>query len=91
MKGGDAKAAHAFLDALSLFGLGYSWGGFESLITYETPQMAFRVAPPELGGPCCACTSGLEDPAELIADLEVRPRRLACGAGLAADLGHHAR
>ncbi len=31
----DGKAkAHAFLDALSLFGLGYSWGGFESLAVH---------------------------------------------------------
>ncbi|WP_426040953.1 cystathionine beta-lyase [Brevundimonas sp. TWP2-3-4b1] len=71
MKGGDAKAAHAFLDALSLFGLGYSWGGFESLITFETPQMAFRERPPTLEGPLLRLHVGLEDPAELVADLEV--------------------
>ncbi|MFC5343786.1 cystathionine beta-lyase [Brevundimonas staleyi] len=70
MQGGDGKAAHAFLDALRLFGLGYSWGGFESLITYETPQMAFRVNPPELEGPLLRLHVGLEDPTELIADLE---------------------
>jgi len=75
MRGGDARAAHAFLDALSLFGLGYSWGGFESLITYETPQLAFRVAPPTLEGPLLRIHVGLEDPKELIADL---------GVGLAA-------
>ena len=71
MKGGEAKAAHAFLDSLSLFGLGYSWGGFESLITYETPQMAFREAPPLLEGPLLRLHVGLEDPTDLIADLEV--------------------
>jgi cystathionine beta-lyase len=70
MRGGDAKAAHAFLDALSLFGLGYSWGGFESLITFETPQMAFREAPPALEGSLLRIHVGLEDPAELLADLE---------------------
>ena len=75
MKGGDDRAAHAFLDALSLFGLGYSWGGFESLVTWETPQMAFREAPPVLEGPLLRFHVGLEDPAELIADLQ---------AGLAA-------
>ena len=26
------KAVDAFLDALTLFGMGYSWGGFESLV-----------------------------------------------------------
>lgn len=71
MQGGDSRAAHAFLDALRLFGLGYSWGGFESLITYETPQMAFRVAPPELEGPLLRLHIGLEDPTDLIADLEI--------------------
>ncbi|WGM31086.1 cystathionine beta-lyase [Brevundimonas sp. NIBR11] len=71
MQGGDTQTAHAFLDALSLFGLGYSWGGFESLITYETPQMAFRVAPPTLEGPLLRLHIGLESPSELIADLEI--------------------
>ena len=71
MKGGDAKSAHAFLDSLSLFGLGYSWGGFESLITFETPQMAFREAPPLLEGPLLRLHVGLEDPTDLIDDLEV--------------------
>lgn len=71
MQGGSSPAAHAFLDALSLFGLGYSWGGFESLITYETPQMAFRVNPPALEGPLLRLHVGLEDPADLIADLEI--------------------
>ena len=71
MAGGHAGAVHAFLDALNLFGLGYSWGGFESLITHETPQMAFREVSPALEGPLLRLHIGLEDPAELIADLEV--------------------
>lgn len=71
MKGGHAASAHAMLEALSLFGLGYSWGGFESLATYETPQMEYRASPPELEGALLRFHVGLEDPAELIADLEV--------------------
>lgn len=70
MRGGETAAAQAMLDALSLFGLGYSWGGFESLATHETPQMAFRQSPPALEGPLLRFHIGLEDPAELIADLE---------------------
>jgi cystathionine beta-lyase len=70
MNGGDEAAAHALLDSLTLFGLGYSWGGFESLITYETPQMAWRQVPPALPGPLIRIHVGLEDPAELIADLD---------------------
>ena len=71
MKGGTGEAAEAFLDALALFGLGYSWGGFESLATCETPQLACRVAKPTLEGPLLRLHVGLEDPAELIADLDV--------------------
>jgi len=70
MKGGDPKAAEGFLEALTLFGLGYSWGGFESLATSETPQLAFRSTPPGLEGPLLRLHVGLEDPADLIADLE---------------------
>src|SRR5690606_39920070 len=32
--GGGQKEAHAFLDALEIFGLGYSWGGYESLAVH---------------------------------------------------------
>jgi cystathionine beta-lyase len=70
MKGGDAKAGEACLNALTLFGLGYSWGGFESLITHETHQMAYRNHPPSLEGELIRLHIGLEDPADLIADLE---------------------
>ncbi|MBX9709193.1 MAG: cystathionine beta-lyase [Caulobacteraceae bacterium] len=70
MKGSDAKAAEAFLEALTLFGLGYSWGGFESLATFETPQLAMRNTPPGLEGSLLRLHIGLEDPADLIADLE---------------------
>ena len=70
MRGGDEAAAQALLDALSLFGLGWSWGGFESLATHETGQLAFREAPPSLEGELIRLHVGLEDPADLIADLE---------------------
>lgn len=69
MKGGGEEAANAFLSALELFGLGYSWGGYESLITHETGQLAFRVAPPALEGELIRIHVGLEDPQDLIADL----------------------
>ena len=70
MKGGHEAAAHALMSALELFGLGYSWGGFESLITHETGQLAFRERPPRLAGELLRLHVGLEDPADLIADLE---------------------
>lgn len=70
LNGGDARAARAMLDALELFGLGFSWGGFESLATFETPQLARRAAQSDLPGPLIRLHIGLEDPADLIADLE---------------------
>lgn len=70
MKGGDAASGRRFLDALSLFGLGYSWGGFESLATHETHQMAYRDHLTPLEGELVRFHIGLEDPADLIADLE---------------------
>ncbi|MBU1347378.1 MAG: cystathionine beta-lyase [Alphaproteobacteria bacterium] len=70
MQDGDEAGAHAFLNALILFGLGYSWGGFESLATCETPQLAWRQERPAIPGPLLRFHVGLEDPADLIADLE---------------------
>jgi cystathionine beta-lyase len=70
MKGGDDRAAEAMLSALELFGLGYSWGGFESLITHETGQLAFRQIPSTMVGEVIRIHIGLEHPDDLIADLE---------------------
>ena len=70
MKGGTEPAAHALLNRLELFGLGYSWGGFESLVTPETHQMAYREQPSPLEGPLLRFHIGLEAPEDLIADLE---------------------
>ena len=71
MKGGDKTSAHALMRALNLFGMGYSWGGFESLITHETPQLSHRLHAPALPGQLLRLHVGLEDPADLIADLEI--------------------
>ena len=63
-------AVHAFLDALTLFGIGASWGGFESLaIPFDCTAMrsATSWAP---GGPGVRFHIGLEDVDDLIADLE---------------------
>jgi cystathionine beta-lyase len=68
MKSGDAGDAAAFIDRLRLFGIGYSWGGFESLaIPAEFVRTAVRR---EWEGPLIRLHIGLEDPADLIADLE---------------------
>ena len=70
LKGGTGSAAEALLDALALFGLGFSWGGYESLATYEDAQLTAREVPPKLAGPLIRLHIGLEAPDDLIADLE---------------------
>jgi cystathionine beta-lyase len=64
------KAVHALLDALTLYGIGVSWGGFESLaICYDVTdaRTATTWAP---GGSSLRFHVGLEDAGDLIADLE---------------------
>jgi cystathionine beta-lyase len=70
LKPAPVTAVNAFLDALSLFGLGFSWGGFESLAIYCDPQLKVRSFQPGYGGPLIRLHVGLEDPGDLIADLE---------------------
>jgi cystathionine beta-lyase len=59
----------ALIDKLELFALGYSWGGYESLVAPANLREA-RSARPWAGGPLIRLQIGLEDPADLIADLE---------------------
>jgi cystathionine beta-lyase len=66
----DDKAVAAFIDGLDFFGIGSSWGGFESLVVLADIaryRSATRWIP---GGPTIRLHIGLEDPADLIADLE---------------------
>lgn len=70
LKPAPEKAVHAFLDALELFGLGFSWGGYESLAIPCDPQLKNRNVPVRLDGPLLRLHIGLESPADLIADLE---------------------
>ena len=67
LKGGDSPARDALIDSLELFGIGYSWGGFESLVTPAEPVRTATA--PEWGGPVVRLQIGLEDPEDLIADL----------------------
>jgi len=62
-------AVDAFLDALELFGLGFSWGGYESLAISCDPQLRSRRFPRDYGGPLVRLHVGLEDADDLIADL----------------------
>lgn len=61
--------AHAFLDALSIFGLGWSWGGYESLAVHVgLSDRRICKAPTE--GPVIRLQIGLEDVADLRRDIE---------------------
>jgi cystathionine beta-lyase len=66
----SVKAVEALLDALKLFGLGFSWGGFESLALNADPQFDVRKTKPAFDGPVLRLNIGLEDPDDLMADLE---------------------
>ncbi|MDB5417594.1 MAG: Cystathionine beta-lyase [Phenylobacterium sp.] len=69
LKPGPEAAVEAFLDALELFGLGFSWGGFESLAIHCDPQLKTRRFKRDYGGPLIRLHIGLEDPQDLMADL----------------------
>jgi cystathionine beta-lyase len=60
----------AFLDHLKLFGMGYSWGGFESLAVPFDCTTYRSATPFNPGGRAIRLNIGLETPADLMADLD---------------------
>ncbi|MCX8117651.1 MAG: cystathionine beta-lyase [Desulfobacterota bacterium] len=64
-----SRQVAAFCEGRRYFGLGYSWGGYESLI-FPARIEALRSVKPWKGGPLIRIHVGLEDPDDLIADLE---------------------
>lgn len=70
LNGGGEAARAALIDALELFGIGYSWGGFESLATPVDVGRIRSVARTAFAGPIVRLQIGLEDTADLIADLD---------------------
>lgn len=60
----------AMIDALHLFGIGASWGGFESLALPTTGTVTRSAETDKFKGPLFRLHIGLEDTADLIADLE---------------------
>ena len=68
------RALQAMIDGLRLFGRGYSWGGFESLLIPARPE---RTAEPLPGpGPMFRISAGLEDADDLLVDLRAGFERL---------------
>jgi cystathionine beta-lyase len=66
---GADEAVAAFLDALQLFAMGYSWGGFESLVTAVRPARLRHATRFDAAGPVIRLHVGLEEPEDLIGDL----------------------
>ncbi|WP_294358703.1 cystathionine beta-lyase [uncultured Sphingomonas sp.] len=69
LQGGDERSRAALIDALDYFGIGYSWGGYESLALPVDPARHRTATMPNFAGPLVRLQIGLEDPADLIADL----------------------
>ena len=74
LKSFPKAAIDAFMDGLELFGMGASWGGYESLVKREALQ---RSAGPAPEGVVLRLHVGLEDPDDLIADLAAGLDRLS--------------
>jgi cystathionine beta-lyase len=74
-------AVTALVDDLELYGLGYSWGGYESLIMFYDPSKMRTATTWDAPGPTIRIHAGLEDPDDLIADLDKGFSRFnaACG------------
>jgi cystathionine beta-lyase len=67
----SVERTHRLVDSLKLFGIGASWGGYESLALPTTGFVARTAEGLDMfGGPMVRFHIGLEDPADLIADLE---------------------
>jgi cysteine-S-conjugate beta-lyase len=85
LRGSDAAARARFIDALELFGIGYSWGGYESLVIPFDPARARTETswPPAGWNPedrlGVRLSIGLEDPEDLMRDLERGFTAMAAG------------
>jgi cystathionine beta-lyase len=66
----DEAAANRFVESLNLFAIGYSWGGYESLALPADPNRWRTVRRDKPAGVLIRLHIGLEDPDDLIADLD---------------------
>jgi cysteine-S-conjugate beta-lyase len=78
-EGVSEKALAAMIDGLELYGIGASWGGFESLIVPFDPREARTATQWPHKGPCFRIHAGLESVEDLIADLDAGFGRLRAG------------
>jgi len=75
-EGVTERALCAMIDGLELYGIGSSWGGFESLIVPFDPRETRTATQWPHKGPCFRIHAGLENEDDLIADLEAGFKRL---------------
>lgn len=80
----------AFVDSLQLFGLGLSWGGYESLVIPFTPEAARAGGRWPWPGQAVRLHVGLEDPHDLIADLRQALDRMSRPALAPSNLDRRA-
>jgi cystathionine beta-lyase len=80
LKPAPEAAVHAMLDSLTLFGMGFSWGGYESLVIPFDCSSYRSVTKWNPGGPTLRFHIGLEEVRDLTADLERGFERLAAHA-----------
>lgn len=80
MKPVPETAVAAMLDGMKLFGMGFSWGGYESLILPVDPWISRSATEWGEKAPYIRIHAGLEDPDDLIADLEKGFERLNAAA-----------
>ncbi len=78
--GWNEQDAARFIDHLELFGIGASWGGFESLVILAHPAASRTATASRAEGPLIRLHVGLEDPDDLIADLAASFASLAVKA-----------
>ena len=81
LDGGDEASRAALIDGLRHFGIGYSWGGFESLAIPVDPAGHRTATTCDFPGPLVRLQIGLEDPADLVADLAAGLDRFAEARG----------
>ena len=80
LKPTSKAALTAMLDGMRLFAMGYSWGGYESLIIPVNPSAIRTAVPWTAEGPLVRLHVGLEDVDDLIADLADGFKRLAAAS-----------
>ena len=81
LKGGDDAARCALIDGLRLFGIGFSWGGYESLALPIDPASLRSATRWQAEGPAIRLHIGIEDPADLIGDLAAGLARFDAARG----------